>query len=184
MSSLRLKRRTCLVSLNIKKQGAVDYKVNVINDKLEVSDALMSDFPDLLFGMISDGIAVFDATEYCDKDENATSFNSRVFMRAVKPFIEGFVKIKELDSAKLFYQLGPNGHSLINAQLVFLFLAFTNNTWLAYFNDIVSEAINNGVAYSDSFLLKQAAQRIPSEVLKMIIESREQEDEQFATTGN
>jgi hypothetical protein len=37
------------------------------------------------------------------------------------------------------------------------------------------------VAYSDSFLLKQAIQRIPSDVMEKIIETRK-EDEQSAAT--
>jgi hypothetical protein len=58
---------------------------------------------------------------------------------------------------------------------------FTSNVWLIYFNSLISDVINTGVAYSDSFLLKQAIQRIPSDVMEKIIETRK-EDEQSATT--
>jgi len=123
---------------------------------------------------------VFDATEYCNRVETESQFNARIFMRNCKPFIEGFIRAGELDPSKMFYQ-NTDGHSLIHEQLVYLFLMFTSNVWLIYFNSLISDVINTGVAYSDSFLLKQAIQRIPSDVMEKIIETRK-EDEQSAAT--
>jgi len=158
----------------------MDYKISVLPQAIELKDSLIEDFSDLLFGTTPDGTPVFDATEYCNRVETESQFNARVFMRNCKPFIEGFIKAGELDPSKMFYQ-NTDGHSLIHEQLVYLFLMFTSNVWLIYFNSLISDVINTGVAYSDSFLLKQAIQRIPSDVMEKIIETRK-EDEQSATT--
>ena len=158
----------------------MDYKISVLPQAIELKDSLIEDFSDLLFGTTPDGTPVFDATEYCNRVETESQFNARVFMRNCKPFIEGFIKACELDPSKMFYQ-NTDGHSLIHEQLVYLFLMFTSNVWLIYFNSLISDVINTGVAYSDSFLLKQAIQRIPSDVMEKIIETRK-EDEQSAAT--
>ncbi len=158
----------------------MDYKISVLPQAIELKDSLIEDFSDLLFGTTPDGTSVFDATEYCNRIETESQFNARVFMRNCKPFIEGFIKAGELDPSKMFYQ-NTDGHSLIHEQLVYLFLMFTSNVWLIYFNSLISDVINTGVAYSDSFLLKQAIQRIPSDVMEKIIETRK-EDEQSAAT--
>lgn len=158
----------------------MDYKISVLPQAIELKDSLIEDFSDLLFGTTPDGTPVFDATEYCNRVETESQFNARVFMRNCKPFIEGFIKADELDPSKMFYQ-NTDGHSLIHEQLVYLFLMFTSNVWLIYFNSLISDVINTGVAYSDSFLLKQAIQRIPSDVMEKIIETRK-EDEQSAAT--
>ena len=158
----------------------MDYKISVLPQAIELKDSLIEDFSDLLFGTTPDGTPVFDATEYCNRVETESQFNARVFMRNCKPFIEGFIKAGELDPSKMFYQ-NTDGHSLIHEQLVYLFLMFTSNVWLIYFNSLISDVINTGVAYSNSFLLKQAIQRIPSDVMEKIIETRK-EDEQSAAT--
>lgn len=158
----------------------MDYKISVLPQAIELKDSLIEDFSDLLFGTTPDGTPVFDATEYCNRVETESQFNARVFMRNCKPFIEGFIKAGELNPSKMFYQ-NTDGHSLIHEQLVYLFLMFTSNVWLIYFNSLISDVINTGVAYSDSFLLKQAIQRIPSDVMEKIIETRK-EDEQSAAT--
>lgn len=158
----------------------MDYKISVLPQAIELKDSLIEDFSDLLFGTTPDGTPVFDATEYCNRVETESQFNARVFMRNCKPFIEGFIRAGELDPSKMFYQ-NTDGHSLIHEQLVYLFLMFTSNVWLIYFNSLISDVINTGVAYSDSFLLKQAIQRIPSDVMEKIIETRK-EDEQSAAT--
>ena len=158
----------------------MDYKISILPQAIELKDSLIEDFSDLLFGTTPDGTPVFDATEYCNRVETESQFNARVFMRNCKPFIEGFIKAGELDPSKMFYQ-NTDGHSLIHEQLVYLFLMFTSNVWLIYFNSLISDVINTGVAYSDSFLLKQAIQRIPSDVMEKIIETRK-EDEQSAAT--
>lgn len=158
----------------------MDYSISVLSQTIELKEPVIEDFPDLLFGVTPDGTPVFDATEYYSRTETESLFNARVFMRACKPFIEGFIKVGELSPGKMFYQ-NTDGHSLIHEQLVFLFLSFASNVWLMYFNSIISEAINNGVAYSDSFLLDQAMQRIPSDVLEKIIESRKEDEQPTAT---
>ncbi len=158
----------------------MDYKITTLSNGIELKEPLIEDFSDLLFGTTPDGTLVFDATEYCNRTEENSQFNVRLFMRTCKPFIEGFITVGEFDPGKMFYQ-NSDGHALIHEQLTYLFLSFTNKIWLIYFNSLLSDVITNGVAYSDSFLLKQTIQRVPSDVLEKIIESRK-EDEQPAAT--
>lgn len=158
----------------------MDYKVNIIPNSIELKDPLIEDFSDLLFGTAPDGTPVFDATEYCNRTEEDSQFNVRLFMRACKPFIEGFIVAGELDPSKLFYQ-NTDGHALIHEQLTYLFLSYINKIWLIYFNSLLSDVITTGVAYSDSFLLKQTIQRVPSDVLEKIIESRKEDEQSTAT---
>ena len=157
----------------------MDYKISTLQKTIELKDSLIEDFSDLLFGITPDGMPVFDATEYCNRIEENFQFNVKLFMRTCKPLIEGFISAGELDPGKIFYQ-NADGHSLIHEQLTYLFLSYTNKVWLIYFNSLLSDVIMNGVAYSDSFLLKQTIQRVPSDVLEKIIESRK-EDEQPTT---
>lgn len=158
----------------------MDYKITALPNSIELKDPLIEDFSDLLFGTAPDGTPVFDATEYFNRTDENSQFNVRLFMRTCKPFIEGFITAGELDPGKMFYQ-NPDGHALIHEQLTYLFLSFTNKIWLIYFNSLLSDVITNGVAYSDSFLLKQTIQRVPSDVLEKIIESRKEDEQPTAT---
>jgi len=160
----------------------MDYKVNILPKEIELKEAPIADFPDALFGMTPDNIPVFDATEYCKRTEEGDFLNShcKLFMRACKLFIVAIIDAGELDQTKMFYQ-NANGHVLVHNDLFFLFLAYIDKMWVAYFNSIVSEAITNGIAYSDTHVMRLAAQRIPNEVLEKLIKSRQ--DEQSDTDG-
>ena len=153
----------------------MDYKITNLQKTIELKDSIIEDFSDILFGITPDGSPVFDATEYCNSAEENYQFNVRVFMRSCKPFIESFIAAGELDASKMFYQ-NVDGHALIHEQLVYLFLSFVNKIWLIYFTSIISEVMNNGVAFSDSFILGQAIRRIPSDILEKIVESRKEEE--------
>ena len=155
----------------------MDYKINALLNEVELKDVLIEDITDLMFGVTPDGTTVFDATEYCAKAEEGVVFNTSVFMRACRPFVDGYIEIEGLEVTKLFYT-NKNGHALINAGMVYLFLAYVSRIWLAYFDSIVSEAIRTGVAYSDSFLFRQIMERVPTGILERIIESRKEDEEQ------
>lgn len=158
----------------------MDYKITELAKQVQTKEAPIADFPELLFGITPDETAVFDATEYCIRAENNKTFNSRLFMRAYKPFIESFITVSGMDANKLFYR-NPDGHELVHEELVFLFLAFTNKNWVVYFNNIISDAITNGIAFSDSFVLQLAIGRVPTDILEKIIQSRKQNGQQSTT---
>ena len=159
----------------------MDYKITILSKQVEVKDVMVEDFQDLLFGVTPEGDMVFDATEYCVRNEGLGTFNVRIFMRSCKPFIEKFINAEVVKPSNMFFQ-NADGHSLIVADFSFLFLSFVDNTLFMYFNDLITNIIHDGFAYSDSFLLQQTAQRIPSEVLERIINMRK-EKENEETTG-
>lgn len=161
----------------------MDYKITQLLKQIETKDTLIEDFQDLLFGTTPEGDVVFDATEYCEKNKELGAFNVRVFMRACKPFIEKFIQMESVRPGNMFFQ-NTNGHSLIIADLSFLFLSFVDSSLFMYFNDLITTIVNDGFAYSDSFLLQQTAQRIPTEVLERIIDLRKEKEDEQETTGD
>lgn len=160
----------------------MDYKITQLSRQIEIKDALIEDFQDLLFGTTPEGDAVFDATEYCERNKELGAFNVRVFMRVCKPFIEKFIQAESVRPGNMFFQ-NADGHSLIIADFSFLFLSFVDDSLFMYFNDLITTIIHEGLAYSDSFLLQQTAQRIPSEVLEKIIDLRKEKENEQKTTG-
>lgn len=154
----------------------MDYKLNILKKTVECEEILLQDIPTLNFGEADDDVVVFDASAFCRSME-ADSFDWRTFSRINKKYIEGIARITGLDTRKLFYQ-DKGGHILIAQELVFLFLAFVDDTLLLYFNNLLADAMSNGVAFTDGFVVQIAAQRLPTEVLKQIINERNGEKQQ------
>lgn len=93
-------------------------------------------------------------------------------MRVNKHFIETLAKSNDKKTSELFFQ-NTNGHILVSAELVFIFLAFVNPEMFLYFNSLLTDVITDGVAYSNGFVYSMAANRIPSDVLSDLIKERE-----------
>lgn len=148
----------------------MDYKANVLNDQLECSEQALPDFPTLLFGTTPNGILVFDSTAFYAANE-IEEIDYKIFQRLNKRYIEGFIKNAELKASDLFF-INHDQHVLMNHELTFLFLGFAIPDLAAYFNGLLGEIIANGVAYSDSFVLSMASQRVPTEILQRIINDR------------
>lgn len=155
----------------------MDYKTTILNNGVEVKDALLPDIPGLYFGVLSEDRAVFDYTAYIEENKLQAS-DYRVFMRLNRHFIEPLAKQSGRKTSDLFYQ-NSDGHILIASELVFLCLAFANPELLGYFNALVSDAISDGVAYSSGFVYSMAVHRLPSDVLNEIIKERQND-----TTGD
>ena len=115
--------------------------------------------------------AVFDYTAYLETAE-LQPIDYKLFMRANKRFIEILAKSNNKKTSELFYQ-NTNGHILVAAELVFVFLAFVNPEMFLYFNSLLTDVVTDGVAYSHGFIYSMAAQRLPSEILGEIIKERE-----------
>lgn len=148
----------------------MDYKTNILAKELETKETLLPEINGLYFGIIGEGKAVFDYTTYFEENE-LQDIDYKVFMRMNKHFIETIIKSSKKKPSELFYK-NSNNHILIDAELVFIFLAFVNSEMFLYFNSIITDAISYGVAYSNGFIYSMAAQRLPSEALNEIINER------------
>lgn len=156
----------------------MDYKITVLNKQLDCKEQAIPDIPSLMFGTVPDGPLVFDSTAFYEVSE-LQPIDYKVFQRFNKRYIEGFISNTELKSSELFYQ-NKDGHILMNHELTFLFLAFANPVLAAYFNGLIGEIMSNGVAYSDGFVYSIAADRMPTEYLKQIINDRENDGKEQA----
>lgn len=149
----------------------MDYKANVLNDQLECKEQVLPDFPTLLFGTVPNGPLVFDSTAFYEAN-GIEEIDYKVFQRLNRRYIEGFVNNSDMKVTDMFY-MNRDSHILMHHELVFLFLAFAEPALAAYFNGLIGEIMENGIAYSDGFVLSMASQRIPTEILQQIIKDRE-----------
>ena len=154
----------------------MDYKINVLSKSVEITDEILGEVSGLFFGTVANDQVVFDYTEYF-KNNELEFIDHKVFMRTNKKYIELLARVKGRKTSELFYQ-NTNGNILVAAELVFVFLAFSNPEMLIYFNGLISDVLTSGVAYSDGFVYHAAAERLPTEVLAEIIQNRMKEDEE------
>lgn len=148
----------------------MDYKITALDKQLECNEQVLPDIPKLLFGQIKDGPLVFDSTAFYN-NSNIEEIDYKAFQRINKRYIEGFIKNSPLKPSELFY-MNTDGHVLMSHELTFLFLAFANPAFAAYFNGLIGELMSNGIAYSDGFVISLASERIPTEYLQQIINDR------------
>lgn len=149
----------------------MDYKTNILTEELKTDVDLLPELAGLHFGIVGEKKALFDYTAYVAENE-LPSIDYKVFMRTCKCFIEVLAKNAGKQTSELFYQ-NTNGHILIAAELAFLCIAFINPEMCVYFNSLLTDAISEGVAYSNGFMFSMAAERLPSDVLSDIIKERE-----------
>lgn len=149
----------------------MDYKITSLNQQIKCEEQLIPIFGELKFGNISEQLMVFDSTAFY-AERNIDQIDYRTFSRINKRYIEGFINNGSFSQSEVFF-LNKDGHVLINKDLAFLFVAFAEPTSIVYFNSLIGEALTNGVAYSDGFIMAMAAQRIPSNVLQEIIDNRQ-----------
>ncbi len=149
----------------------MDYKTIILQEEVKVKETLLPEITNLSFGFLGEERAVFDYTAYIESND-LPPIDYKVFMRSNKRFIETLAKANKKRTSDLFYE-NRNGHILVAAELVFVFLAFVNPEMLLYFNSLLNEVITDGVAYSQGFVYSMAAQRIPSDALNDIIKERE-----------
>lgn len=148
----------------------MDYKITTLNAQLECKEQLISAFPELQFGDITEELMVFDSSAYYE-ERGIEEIDYRTFQRVNKRYIEGLIKYSEIDRSELFYQ-NKDGHILINKELTFLFLSFAEPALATYFNGLLGEIMLNGFACSDSYIMSLVSQRIPSNILQRIIDER------------
>lgn len=148
----------------------MDYKTTTLDSQLECREQLISAFPELQYGDISDGLTVFDSTAFY-AERNIEEIDYRTFQRVNKRYIESFVKYGDVKQSELFF-LNKDGHILMNKELTFLFLAFAEPMIATYFNGLLGDIMVNGMAFSDGYIMALATQRIPTDILQQIINDR------------
>ena len=148
----------------------MNYKLNRLNTSIVCDEILIQDFPSLKFGATPDKVVVFDATEYCNAEElNQT--NHAAFGASCKIFIDRMLRNKNLTPSNLFFMTTDN-HLLMNKGLTYIFLMFINSDVNDYFFGLIDEILSHGIAISDSYLASMVDERIPSEFLQAIIDTR------------
>lgn len=148
----------------------MDYKTTTLNKEAKITEEILPEMNGLFFGEVGRNQAVFDYTAYIEHN-GLDLIDHKTFMRANKRYIEFLAKSKGRKTSELFYQ-NTNGHILVAAELVFLFLSFANPEMCVYFNGLIGDVIASGAAYSDGFVYSAAAERLPTEVLAEIIKNR------------
>lgn len=154
----------------------MDYKTNNINLEGKTFEELLPEVNGLMFCQIGENKAVFDYTEYFEKNE-LEPIDYKVFMRMNKRYIEHLVDGEKAKTSELFFINKENGHILVASELTFIFLAFCNKEMCIYFNNLIGDVLSRGVAYSDGFVYSLTMSRIPSESLQEIINQRKQDEE-------
>lgn len=136
---------------------------------IQCKEQAFPEFPDLLFGITTEGDYVFDATSYLQRKHLLVDD----FLQTYGHQIQTLVKSYGLDEGNLFL-INKDGHFLIEGNLVYLFLSFVEPDFLAYMCDRCSDLFTAGVAVSDSYLLAHALSRLDDESLNRI-----KDDKQF-----
>lgn len=148
----------------------MDYKTSILINELSVDDPVLPEINGLFWGQLNEDTAVFDYTRYFEENK-IEPIDHKAFMRVNKHFIKTLIEVSGKKTSDLFFQ-NTNGHILVTAELAFLFLAFANPDLCQYFNNLIYEALSNGVAYSTGFIYSMAAQKLPDEVMQDIIKDR------------
>lgn len=152
----------------------MDYKVTVMSEQVKCNKNGASNLPVPFFGVLPDGTKVLDMTAY--NAENGTQkIDRQAFCRLCKNQIEGLINEGVAQRGKLFF-LNTDGHELVCYDLAFLFLSLVDSSVLAYFHQMLDECLTSGIAFSDAFITSMASQRIPTDILQQIIDSRKDGD--------
>lgn len=148
----------------------MDFKLTVLAKPVECDKTEITDIPTLKFGNLSNGQSVFDSTRYYE-DNELEPIDYKVFCRICKCFINALVTRLDLNIGGLFFQ-NTDGHILMSKDLAILFLQFSNPDICTYFNQLVWDALETGIAFSDGMAATLAATRVPNDILQEIIDQR------------
>lgn len=153
----------------------MNFKVNLIEKDVECKTALFEEL-NLLYGKVTIGdrsFIVFDATKYCISIE--IEFNIRQFMQLNARQLNIIAKDSGLDCNELFF-ISNNGSVYIIQEMSVLFLSSVDATLFAYFNEMIFDLLQKGVAISDKKIMELVMDRVPNETLEQIIESRNEKE--------
>ena len=148
----------------------MDYKLNKLLKEVECEQVKIADIPTLKFGSLANGQEVFDSTRYFEENE-IQPIDYLVFSRICKTFINTLIDRTDMLATELFF-LNTDGHILMNKDLTVIFLQFSHPDMFIYFTQMILDLLENGIAFSDGLIASLAASRMPSELLKDIIDTR------------
>ncbi len=149
----------------------MDYKLNKLSNEVVCDTILYNDFPQLMFGKLKNDRMVFDATAYAAATQ-MEDVSYQVFSRINKRYIEAILKMEQAERGLLFFE-NTDGHILMDISLSYLYLGFINPDIYIYFNVIIGDAIENGMAFSDGFAVTLAMERLPINILNEIIKVKQ-----------
>lgn len=156
----------------------MNYKVNQCDKPIECNTIRFSELPSLLFGKISlanKEVEVFDASEYCKS--MGGKLDVYKFMQTNRIYIDRVVYNNNLDVNNLFFVL-PNQKILILSEIVIVFLISINPEMFLYFIDMMLDLLGNGIVVSDKKIMELVMDRVPNDILKQIMDSRNECNEQ------
>lgn len=149
----------------------MNWKLNDLKKDVTFTESALLDFPQLHFGEVPDGTMVFDATEYCETFE--LSFSFETFQKFNKVYVSRLIESGMVEPGTLWY-LTPGRHLLMNQYLAFMFLMFADPSGFLHMMQIFSDAMTDGVAYSDHHVMSLTVSRVPTEFLKELIKQRDE----------
>lgn len=154
----------------------MNYNVKQLDEPIKCNIIRFSELPSLFFGKVlldDKEVSVFDASEYCKSIGGKLDVYR--FMGANKLYIDRLINSEGLDSSNLFF-IQPNQKILISSEIVVVFLMSINPELFLYFEDMVLDLLNNGIAISDKKIMELVMDRVPDDALKQIIDSRNEQD--------
>lgn len=132
-------------------------------ENIKCTEQAFPEFPDLLFGTSLDkSIQYFDATDYLNKI-GLSAYSPECFLTNYFHPISALITAYELDKDRVAI-MDVDGHLLLDSNLVYLFISYTNPDFLAHLNDRAHELFKNGVCVSDSYLYRAAKTRLSPEI--------------------
>jgi hypothetical protein len=133
---------------------------------LKCTEQSIPEFPNLLFGtQIDSGRPYFDATIFLQKE--APEKNIQHFFTFYQKPIESLCEAYDIGYGE-YFKINKSGHYLIDVNFVYLFIAFVEPEFWGYIFDRIHDLFSQGVAVSDTYLLREALDRVPKELLEKI----------------
>lgn len=131
-------------------------------ENIQCNKSAFPEFPDLLFGSsIDNRTQYFDATDYLKKQKLTTTAED--FLREYNHPVNTLISAYELDIDKVCV-LNGEGHTLLDSNLVYLFISFIHPDFLAHLNDRIHELFTAGFCVSDTYLYGATKLRLSPEI--------------------
>lgn len=136
-------------------------------ENITCTEQAFPEFPELLFGTdIDKSVQYFDASDYITK-QGLSNYGAEGFFKNYFHIISALVNAYGLDKDKVCV-VNQEGHTLINSNLVYLFLCYTNPDFVGHVNDRIHELFRKGFCVSDSYLYNQCKERMSDDILSTI----------------
>lgn len=128
-------------------------------ENIQCTEQAFPEFPNLLFGTsIDKSIQYFDASDYLNK-KGFTNYSVDGFLKNYYHPISALVNAYNLDKNRVCI-LNTEGHTLLDSNLVYLFISYINPDFLAHLNDRIHELFAKGFCVSDTYLYVNANSRL------------------------